>query len=288
MTYNGLAMVVEKRRSHGWQAFGSYTFSRTAGLQPWSGATAAGAQVSTVAPPPAPQGVTFGRDPNDLVNARGRLAQRSPAHVQGDGQRGCAADRHRVGRQPGLLQRQTVGGHRADHPCGRIPNSSGFSSSRAVRGGSPHKRCWICASRSRCRLERTAHRADPGRTERAQQRGRGERGHGQSGQSELRPPQQLHRSAPRDDQRSGWIWAARGFGAARCFLASRIGGSENDEESSTRHRALDCSAITRLRCPVQYVDAVCSIACSRMEYPSRHQRLPVSSRTSPFPARYPK
>ena len=78
MTYNGLAMVVEKRRSHGWQAFGSYTFSKTSGLQPSSGAMAAGAQVSTVAPPPAPQGVTFGRDPNDLVNARGRLPNDRP------------------------------------------------------------------------------------------------------------------------------------------------------------------------------------------------------------------
>jgi hypothetical protein len=80
LTYNGLVMVVEKRRSHGWQAFGSYTISRTYGLQPSSGTMAAGAQVSTVAPPPAPQGVTFGRDPNDLTNARGRLPNDRP-HV---------------------------------------------------------------------------------------------------------------------------------------------------------------------------------------------------------------
>jgi len=73
LTYNGLVMVVEKRRSSGWQAFGSYTLSKTYGLQPSSAATAAGAQVSTIAPPPTPQGVTFGRDPNDLRNARGRL-----------------------------------------------------------------------------------------------------------------------------------------------------------------------------------------------------------------------
>ena len=36
LTYNGLVMVVEKRRSNGWQAFGSYTFSRAvraAGVQ---------------------------------------------------------------------------------------------------------------------------------------------------------------------------------------------------------------------------------------------------------------
>ena len=50
LTYNGLVMAVEKRRSHGWQAFGSYTLSRASGLQASSGTTAAGAQVSTVAP----------------------------------------------------------------------------------------------------------------------------------------------------------------------------------------------------------------------------------------------
>jgi hypothetical protein len=34
MTYNGLVLVVERRRSHGWQAFGSYTLSRTSGSPP--------------------------------------------------------------------------------------------------------------------------------------------------------------------------------------------------------------------------------------------------------------
>jgi hemin uptake protein HemP len=76
LTYNGVVMVVEKRRSHGWQAFGSYTLSRAYGLQPSSGTTAAGAQVSTVAP--SPQGATFGRDPNDLTNAIGRLPNDRP------------------------------------------------------------------------------------------------------------------------------------------------------------------------------------------------------------------
>jgi hypothetical protein len=73
MTYNGLVLVIERRRFRGWQAFGSYTLSKTSGLQSSSGTTAGGAQVSTIAPPPVPQGVTFGRDPNDLTNARGRL-----------------------------------------------------------------------------------------------------------------------------------------------------------------------------------------------------------------------
>lgn len=76
LAYNGLVMAVEKRRSNGWQAFGSYTFSRAVGLQASSGTTAAGAQSSTVALPNLP----FGRDPNDLANAYGRLPNDRP-HV---------------------------------------------------------------------------------------------------------------------------------------------------------------------------------------------------------------
>ena len=75
LTYNGLVMAVEKRRSNGWQAFGSYTLSRVYGLQPSSGTTAAGSQISTVAPRE-----TFGRDPNNLTNASGRLPNDRP-HV---------------------------------------------------------------------------------------------------------------------------------------------------------------------------------------------------------------
>ena len=75
LTYNGLVMAVEKRRSHGWQAFGSYTWSRASGLQASSGATAAGSQVSTIAGTPF---LTFGQDPNSLTNARGRLPNDRP------------------------------------------------------------------------------------------------------------------------------------------------------------------------------------------------------------------
>ena len=80
LTYNGLVIAAERRRSHGWQAFGSYTLSRAYGLQPSSGTTAAGPQVATVASPPASfaPGVTFGQDPNDLTNARGRLPNDRP------------------------------------------------------------------------------------------------------------------------------------------------------------------------------------------------------------------
>jgi hypothetical protein len=80
LTYNGLVMVVEKRRSNGWQAFGSYTLSRVSGLQAYSGTTAAGPQVSTVGAPPGSFSppITFGRDPNDLTNATGRLPNDRP------------------------------------------------------------------------------------------------------------------------------------------------------------------------------------------------------------------
>jgi hypothetical protein len=72
--------VVEKRRSHGWEALGSYTFSRAYGLQAYSGTTAAGPQVSTVGAPPGSFSppITFGRDPNDLTNAGGRLPNDRP------------------------------------------------------------------------------------------------------------------------------------------------------------------------------------------------------------------
>src|SRR5688572_22708320 len=74
LAYDGVVLAVQKRRARGWQAAATYTFSRASGLQPSNG-TAAGAQVSTVAPPTAP---SFGRDPNDLTHARGRLANDRP------------------------------------------------------------------------------------------------------------------------------------------------------------------------------------------------------------------
>jgi Carboxypeptidase regulatory-like domain len=75
LTYNGLVTVVEKRRSAGWQAFGTYTFSRVSGLQASNGSAAASAQVSSVA---GATQLTFGQDPNSLINARGRLPNDRP------------------------------------------------------------------------------------------------------------------------------------------------------------------------------------------------------------------
>jgi len=76
LTYNGLVIALEKRRSNSWQARASYTFSRASGLQASSGASAADPQVSTVAP--AFPTATFGRDPNNLTNANGRLPNDRP------------------------------------------------------------------------------------------------------------------------------------------------------------------------------------------------------------------
>jgi hypothetical protein len=73
LRYDGLIVAMEKRRASGWQALGSYTFSRTSGLQASSGVSAADAQVSTIAP-----NGTFGRDPNNLTNAYGRLPNDRP------------------------------------------------------------------------------------------------------------------------------------------------------------------------------------------------------------------
>ncbi len=79
MSYNGVVLAAQKRRSGGWQAFGSYTLSRVSGLQASSGASAAGSQVSTIAGAPY---LTFGQDPNSLTNAGGRLPNDRPHMVR--------------------------------------------------------------------------------------------------------------------------------------------------------------------------------------------------------------
>ena len=65
LTYNGLVLALDKRRSNGWQAFGSYTFSRTSGLQ-----ASSGSRCRRRAAQHGRAEHTFGRDPNNLTNAR--------------------------------------------------------------------------------------------------------------------------------------------------------------------------------------------------------------------------
>lgn len=73
MNYHGVVFAANRRLANGWQASGSYTYSRTIGLQPSSGGPADAAQLNTVAP-----ANTFGRDPNNLTNATGRLPNDRP------------------------------------------------------------------------------------------------------------------------------------------------------------------------------------------------------------------
>src|SRR5262249_57438687 len=76
LKYDGLVLAAEKRMSNRWQTFASYTFSRVYGLQASNGTNPAGGtigQSSTIA-----GDVIFGRDPNDLTNARGRLPNDRP------------------------------------------------------------------------------------------------------------------------------------------------------------------------------------------------------------------
>jgi len=77
LTYNGLVTAIERRLSAGWHAFASYTWSRTYGLQASSGGAAGEPQFSS------PLVGTFGRDPNNLTNAEGRLPNDRPHMFRG-------------------------------------------------------------------------------------------------------------------------------------------------------------------------------------------------------------
>ena len=68
MRYKGLLVAAEKRWSNEWQALGSYTLSKSEGLEPTSGATAGIGHFSSTF-----GGNPFGRDPNSLTNAAGVL-----------------------------------------------------------------------------------------------------------------------------------------------------------------------------------------------------------------------
>ena len=69
LRYNGLVLTLDKRWSDEWQALASYTLSKSEGLQPSSGASPGQGQFSSTF-----GGNPFGRDPNTLTNAAGRLS----------------------------------------------------------------------------------------------------------------------------------------------------------------------------------------------------------------------
>jgi hypothetical protein len=64
-----MLLTLEKRWSAGWQALASYTLSKTEGLLPSSATAAGNSQFSST----FGGGTTFGRDPNSLTNAVGKL-----------------------------------------------------------------------------------------------------------------------------------------------------------------------------------------------------------------------
>jgi len=69
LRYDGLVLTVDKRWSDNWQALASYTVSKSEGLEPSSGASPGQGQFSSTF-----GGNPFGRDPNTLTNATGRLS----------------------------------------------------------------------------------------------------------------------------------------------------------------------------------------------------------------------
>jgi hypothetical protein len=69
LRYNGMIFVVQRRMAGRWSALSSYTFSKAEGLQPFSATTPGGPQFSSTF-----GGGAFGRDPNSLTNASGKLA----------------------------------------------------------------------------------------------------------------------------------------------------------------------------------------------------------------------
>ena len=69
LRYSGMVLTVDKRWSDSWQALASYTLSKTEGLQPSSGSSPGQGQFSSTF-----GGNPFGRDPNTLTNATGKLS----------------------------------------------------------------------------------------------------------------------------------------------------------------------------------------------------------------------
>ena len=144
LTYNGLVMAVEKRRSDGWQAFGSYTFSQglgAAGLQ----RERCGGRAGQLGRRRHPADVRTG---SEQSHQRARpAAERSPAHVPRHGLGGRPTHRPGGRGQSPAFQRQAVRGvGAADAAAGQPARAA-----RAARLASNcrRNRCSICACRER-------------------------------------------------------------------------------------------------------------------------------------------
>ena len=196
-SYHGLVIAAERRSSSGWQASGSYTFSRAQGLQVMSNGTPEDPQFSTIA---RPGFLTFGQDPNDLTNATGRLPNDRP-HVF----RATTAVRLpwrgiRIAANLQTLQRQAVGGDDAGRIAARqSPDSARTAGDATALVTDAARPAGVEAA---ALLRRRHGRSDPGCLERAQRQCRGGPGLRQSVRDHLWHTEAVHRPTPRDAWRA--------------------------------------------------------------------------------------
>ena len=194
MTYNGVVMAVEKRRSHGWRAFGSYTWSEASGLQASSGAVASGSQISTIAGTPSARS--------------GRIRTRLPTRAAAcqmivhtcfmSWAASTSLARASWSRPISSTSAASRGRPRRRLRCRRA--ISAFYSSRAARVGCQRSRFSMCACRGQSPLGALG-RAASGRIQCAQRQSGGRLGIRQSVQPKFRPALSVYRSAPRDARR---------------------------------------------------------------------------------------
>ena len=218
LTYNGLVMVVEKRRSDGWQAFGSYTLSRAYGLQASSGTTAAGAQVSTVA----------GADPADV---RAAIRTISPTRAAGcrtiartcSGSWAASTCHGPAWWSPPTcsISAASRGRRRRRSRCRRASQRV-LLEPRGSRRLSSQSLLDLRVSRTIRLRRRGTHRAAPGRAQCAQRHGGGRAGDRQSVQPEFRSGHRLHGSASRDGRREAEPGPVSVFSRVRYATASAI------------------------------------------------------------------
>ena len=217
LTYNGLVATIEKRRSRGWQAFGSYTFSRAEGLQVSSGTAAAGEQLSTLT-----SSGTFGQDPNNLTNARGRLANDRPHMFRIMG----SVDVPRTGFVVAANFQHFSGKPWAATTRVSLPQGD----QRILLEPPGSRRLLVAVAARPARGEavpiwrRGAARTADGRAQRAQRHGRGGVGDGQPLQPDLRTAHRVHVPASCHGERAVERWTVNAL-ASFVTLLSRVTGT---------------------------------------------------------------
>ena len=228
LTYNGLVMAAEKRRSDGWQAFGSYTLSRASGLQPSSGALAAGSQIR--APSPV-----------RLSERSGKIRTVSPTRAAGCRTiaRTCsvswaAATSHGPAWWSLPICSTSAasrGRPRRRSRCRRA--TSAFCSNHAARVGCHRNRCSMCACRERSPSATWDASSCSWTCSMRSMTQRKRAWHRQSVQPEFRAAYCLHGSASCDGQRQGEPGSMT-VGRGRSVTAT-------DTDANRQPRSLTCN-----------------------------------------------